>query len=1030
MARHVPRSTLSRINTDVATESWRTIVPIAGLAGVLWLGCSQTDPASGRTSAQPRAIPVEIRINEVVSDNQGVWEDEAGETDDYVELINVSSVARDLNQYLLADSSNVVNLPDIILEPNQVALLWADNNLKQGQNHVGLKINAQGEPLTLSNVSGQVVDQVDVPALAAHHAYLRMPDGTGPFEDCGWATPTRLNGTDCGPPPLPDLPDTTTWATYSWPSPWPAPSQPLMLTELALRPANFIEVLNTSNTDVDLTGYQLRVAPHLVGVPWPDVTVGTALAWPVQSLAKGQRVAVPVTDADITEVAATSSFEGVVTLWSAVDSSAIDRKDFSYYPDNAALARVPDPTGAFRYCTNSSKAISNDDCQPLATRPLGDHVRDLSTPGDFAALASGRGNVGAAAVEFIDDMASGDVITFLNSADWDIHYCFIREFIQGLPHLDRCIPDQQLVFNQGWWDFSVTEYFKTEGRRYLLGTLVTYAGSNAHTVEFTPGDIIESDQMLHAFNAVLRHVHNPTEWSLRAQDTGPVYAPDLANPGDSIRYPSQIDRIRKIDGQLPIVDSNAPFRGETFQPLVPTVGFGTLRFVAADAFSSAELGPRDIVITNQVPLNIPLIAGLITEAFQTPLAHVNVLSRGRGTPNMALENAREDPQLKPLIGKLVRLEVRASDFVVEEANVDDALAFWDSRKPQGPPASARLDSSIRKLLDLQNCSIKDIPSIGGKAAQLAELGRTPLCTTNGSGIANTRIPIGSFAIPMAYSLEHFERSGAKARLAQLRQDSSFRADSAVRAQGLAAVRSDILSTSVDATLLADVRKLMAATWPGQRVRFRSSSNVEDLPGFNGAGLYVSEGIDAGTSSATVADAIRDVWSSLWMQRAYDEREYFNVDQDSVAMAVLVQEAFPSEKANGVAISRDVLAPSDGDKFYINAQVGEALVTNPAPGIASDQFTYSLWRSPHIERVSESSFGNGNPVLTDEESYRLACSLQQIHDHFRPLIDPDRQNSWFAMDIEFKLIGDERQLVIKQARPYSFGQEAPTGWCDL
>jgi hypothetical protein len=31
------------------------------------------------------------------------------------------------------------------------------------------------------------------------------------------------------------------------------------------------------------------------------------------------------------------------------------------------------------------------------------------------------------------------------------------------------------------------------------------------------------------------------------------------------------------------------------------------------------------------------------------------------------------------------------------------------------------------------------------------------------------------------------------------------------------------------------------------------------------------------------------------------------------------------------------------------------------------------------------------------------------------------NRWFAMDVEFKLIESNRRLIIKQARPYSFGQ---------
>ncbi len=330
----------------------------------------------------------------------------------------------------------------------------------------------------------------------------------------------------------------------------------------------------------------------------------------------------------------------------------------------------------------------------------------------------------------------------------------------------------------------------------------------------------------------------------------------------------------------------------------------------SDSIADAELGPRDIVITDAVPLDIPFVGGLITEAFQTPLAHVNVLSRGRGTPNMGLRQARDNPLLKPLFGKLVRLEVRSSDFLIEEANNDDAVAFWNSRKPQGPVAVPRLDTSVRGLQPLNIHSIADIPSIGGKAAQLAELGKVGLCALTTRPQLPARVPRDSFAIPVVYSLEHFEKSGSKARLARYLKDASFNADPKVREQRLAAVRADILAAPVDPQLLRAVRDQMSKNWPGQRVRFRSSSNTEDLPNFNAAGLYQSEGVNANATDELVATEIRTVWASLWRLRAYDEREYYNIDQNSVAMGVLVQEAFPSEQANGVAISRDILAPSN------------------------------------------------------------------------------------------------------------------------
>src|SRR5688572_4218765 len=258
-------------------------------------------------------------------------------------------------------------------------------------------------------------------------------------------------------------------------------------------------------------------------------------------------------------------------------------------------------------------------------------------------------------------MESGDVVTFLNSADWDLHYSFIRETVEGLPHLDRCDPVQAQQFSEGWYAFSEKNYCQVDGRRYLLGTLVRHAGPGISTLQFAPGDTISAAQMKHAFFTVMKHVKNPKDWVIRPQT------------------PDQIQRIRAVEGQVPIVGPNAPFRGVTFQPLTPAIAYGTLRFVDSDELRLTSLGPRDIVITDQVPNDIPLIGGLITESFQTPLAHVNILSRGRGTPNMALKQARTDPRIAPLLGELVRLEVTGSDFDVSVADREEALAFWESR---------------------------------------------------------------------------------------------------------------------------------------------------------------------------------------------------------------------------------------------------------------------------------------------------------------------------------------------------------------
>jgi hypothetical protein len=110
--------------------------------------------------------------------------------------------------------------------------------------------------------------------------------------------------------------------------------------------------------------------------------------------------------------------------------------------------------------------------------------------------------------------------------------------------------------------------------------------------------------------------------------------------------------------------------------------------------------------------------------------------------------------------------------------------------------------------------------------------------------------------------------------------------------------------------------------------------------------------------------------------------------------------------------------------YFNIQLGEAAVANPAPGVVTEQLirrrAMPAGGAPELEYQSYSSFSPNSPIMTLGEIRRASCYLQTIHDHFRTLIDPSHDNRYFAVDIELKLLGDEHELLIKQARPYSFG----------
>ncbi|HKO94913.1 MAG TPA: PEP/pyruvate-binding domain-containing protein, partial [Polyangiaceae bacterium] len=333
--------------------------------------------------------------------------------------------------------------------------------------------------------------------------------------------------------------------------------------------------------------------------------------------------------------------------------------------------------------------------------------------------------------------------------------------------------------------------------------------------------------------------------------------------------------------------------------------------------------------------------------------------------------------------------------------------------------------------DLALHGFESLPIVGAKAAQMAELlkvaSNQPSCLSAARFVA----PLTPFAIPIVHYREHFTASGAEQLLGELEAQAGFQTDPVLRAQGLAQVRQRILDQPVEPSLLAAVEAAVSARFGQERVRFRSSSNTEDLPNFNGAGLYTSISAELGDPERTVADALRTVWASLWSARAYDERAYAGIQRATLGMGVLCHPASLGEGANGVGVSRNILEPIRGDQYYVNAQLGEASVTNPAPAVSTEQLVYQWYRSPAVLYQSQSSLLGAyavapntlapRNVLGARDAEDVACALSAVSNHFRPLLDPAQENPWFAMEIEFKFMGPARQLLVKQARPHSFGR---------
>ncbi len=148
---------------------------------------------SGPFSLQAVFDPVEITqepsilINELMASNQ-IHEDEYGDTDDYIELYNVSPQDVNIGGWYITD-----NLADktkyqfptdnpeaTTIHTNERKILWADDDDIQGPLHLNFKLNKEGEKLGLYQKTGSEIIQVDLveyPQLTSNISYARKTDG-------------------------------------------------------------------------------------------------------------------------------------------------------------------------------------------------------------------------------------------------------------------------------------------------------------------------------------------------------------------------------------------------------------------------------------------------------------------------------------------------------------------------------------------------------------------------------------------------------------------------------------------------------------------------------------------------------------------------------------------------------------------------------------------------------------------------------------------------------------------------------------
>jgi pyruvate,water dikinase len=648
---------------------------------------------------------------------------------------------------------------------------------------------------------------------------------------------------------------------------------------------------------------------------------------------------------------------------------------------SALPPRTPDPGACDPATAQPSRSELRCEAEFLAqaARPL-----DASLPG-------------ARTIKTIVDRANGDAVHFLDTNAYPLHARFARD------HLSYPADGS-----------FVEEYFLPQ-RRLLLGSVTHYEEPDVWAYELAPYDTASADMIAAGFRRLAAAAY---------------FGPRLRFHPTS---QEQAARAAALASDVAVVRTEDIYAGIGYQPLNLGETYAQVRLVdrlgdgpgegpgAPTQQPVAYLSPRELAVLDRVPNDIGVVAGVITAELQTPLSHVNVLSQQRGTPNMALRDARA--RLGPYAGKWVHLVVGAFDWSLREVSPADADAWWQAHRP-APAAIPTPDYSVDGVLDVDRVGHADIGVVGGKAANYGELRRIA---------AGVRI-LPALAVPMAHYRRFLDQNGFAAEIAGMLADPSFLGDGGARRARLLDLQARMRAAPVDGALLAALDERLDAAFPATAMKFRSSTNAEDLERHTGAGLYESKAARAHDPVDTVADALRAVWASLWSFRAFEERAFAGIDQTQVAMAVLVSPAYQTEAANGVAVTANIFDPAPGgeDAFYINAQFGEASVVEPGPSLVADQVMYYFFHNgqPATYYARSSLARDGETVLSRSELGDLGRSLAAIREHFETMYAPPDGYGRLPMDVEWKLVGGEeagggRVIWVKQARPYpGRGREQP------
>jgi len=581
--------------------------------------------------------------------------------------------------------------------------------------------------------------------------------------------------------------------------------------------------------------------------------------------------------------------------------------------------------------------------------------------------------------KFIIDIKSGDIY-FIDVNLFRIH----ADFVLGV------------LLKQEWTAENVRAYNRNYERvkpQFVLGYLTEHLKIGKTTFAFWEGDQIDARGI-----AMVHQKLNQT-----------FYLKNLAFRPDS---PAQ-EQVARAVGKLGIqtITNDAIYKAADYQSLNNGEAVGRLRVVPQGTpYESLLFDRGDIVILQEPYPDISPVAGILSTRSSTPLSHVNLRARAWSIPNASFHDAYG--KYAALDGKVVYFRVADTSHDLREATAEEEAQFANHRQEKRRIRVPKADLGTARMPMLTRIHANQARMFGAKTANLGEIAS--------ARIPGVDIPEG-FGIPFHYYVRHIGQHGIDHRIKEMLADPRW-SDATWRKGVLEEVRAAIIDAPLEADVLDAIYKRVRVKLGGRGVFVRSSTNAEDLEGFNGAGLY--DTVPHVRGKANLEKAIKTVWASLWNYRAVAERELYGIAHGDTYPGVLVQVGVNATAA-GVLVTTNLFDEGETDIFTINAKWGLGLrvvqgnripeqimydTGNHGTKIVSrsdDPVMLVFDGSGGIREVPSSHDG---VILSETRARHLADTVESFIHLFPPT---------YPLDVEWLLEGE--RIWIVQARPYVGGR---------